>query len=51
MAAKGTTYLCKHCDCLLLKKAYERHKLLYYDEEAKQVNLYITPTQLSLIYT
>ena len=29
-------YLCKHCNRKLLKKSYERHKSLYYDEIAKQ---------------
>ena len=31
-----STYLCGHCGCQLQKKAYERHKSLYYDGTTKQ---------------
>ena len=31
-----STYLCGHCGCQLQKKAYERHKSLYYDSTTKQ---------------
>lgn len=31
-----TTYLCKHCNRELLKKAYERHRRLYLNEETNQ---------------
>lgn len=29
-------YLCKHCSCYLEKKAYERHRSLYYDSTSHQ---------------
>ena len=36
VATHRTTYLCKHCNCELLKKAYERHRRLYLNEQTNQ---------------